>query len=59
MIKWLILAAVLYLLYRLIRVIFRVRRVLHIVRDGAVPRPQAHSYDNYEKDITDRARPVK
>ena len=59
MIKWLILAAVLYLLYRLIRVIFRVRRVLHIVRDGAVPPPQAHGYDNYEKDITDRARPVE
>lgn len=59
MIKWLILAAVLYLLFRLIRVIFRVRRVLHIVRDSTRPRPQAYGYDNTEKDITDKARLVE
>jgi hypothetical protein len=57
MIKWLILAALLYLIYRLIRSLLRIRQLLYTVRNGVFMRPPVHRQK--EIDITDRVRPVE
>lgn len=60
MIKWILLAGLVYVLYRLVRAALRIRRVIHIIRDDsqARMRSQAPSYPA-EKDITDRVRPLQ
>ncbi len=60
MIKWILLAGLVYVLYRLVRAALRIRRVIHIIRDESQGRmrSQSSSYP-VEKDITDRVRPLQ